>query len=101
MGELELESFVGRKADARADETLPKYFNWNDKKPECINKVIKNQANCGSCYTFASSNALADRACMKYGYVGASFSAQMLLSCTDTTKSGTYGNKGCNGGNYY
>ena len=42
---------------------IPPEFDWRDFKPKCIHEV-RNQGNCGSCWSFATSGMLADRCCL-------------------------------------
>ena len=42
---------------------LPSNFDLRDHHADCIHQV-RNQGNCGSCWSFATSGMLADRCCM-------------------------------------
>jgi len=55
---------------------------------------VKNQGNCGSCWSFSATGALEGVYQIKYGTLE-SFSEQELVSC-DT--GGIFGDKGCSGG---
>jgi len=49
------------------DDSLPNSFDWRTTtKGTCI-QPVRSQLNCGSCYAFSSTDALADRSCIKYG----------------------------------
>ena len=65
---------------------LPLNFDWRD-----FNVVtpVKNQGNCGSCYTFAAAGVLEYWASKRAGSL-ISISEQQLLSCNNTD--------GCDGG---
>ena len=54
--------------------------------------TVKNQGQCGSCYSFSASGAMEGAYKIKYGQLY-SFSEQQLMDC-----SGAYGNGGCGGG---
>ncbi len=71
---------------------LPTSVNW-----VTAGKVnaIKNQANCGSCWSF-SANAALESAHAIFHSTLPNLSEQQLVSC-----SGSFGNQGCNGGWYY
>ena len=58
---------------------------------------VKDQGQCGSCWSFSSTGALEGAYAIKYGNL-LSFSEQQLVDC-DFIKAGTGGrNLGCNGG---
>jgi C1A family cysteine protease len=69
--------------------TLPASVDWRTRSAVT---PVKNQGQCGSCYTFSSTGALEGLYAIKYGILK-SFSEQQILDC-----SGSYGNYGCNGG---
>ncbi len=60
--------------------------------PSALRGVVKNQADCGSCWTFATTGAMQGAWYYATGEM-ASFSDQQLLDC-----SWAYGNAGCQGG---
>jgi cathepsin B len=69
---------------------LPTNFDpRTDKFSKCIHPV-RDQAQCGSCWAFGSSEALSDRFCIAGKDVGA-LAPQDLVSCD-------YNNYGCDGG---
>jgi len=53
---------------------------------------VKDQASCGSCWTFSTTGALESRLLIKYGQFR-NMSEQQLVDCA-----GDYENMGCNGG---
>jgi hypothetical protein len=44
-------------------QTIPATYDVRDKFPMCVNR-IKDQAQCGSCWAFATTNVLEYRICM-------------------------------------
>lgn len=56
---------------------------------------VKNQGQCGSCWTFSSAGALEGAHQIATGQL-ISLSEQQLVSCASTAR---WGNHGCNGGN--
>ena len=67
----EVKMFLGNKPPMYS-EPLPEYqplanlppsFDWREVNAACIHEV-RNQGNCGSCWSFASSGMLADRCCL-------------------------------------
>lgn len=70
---------------------VPESFDARNQWKSCIHP-IRNQAQCGSCWAFGSSEAFSDRVCIaSSGSVNSVFSAQDLVSCDS-------GNYACNGG---
>jgi len=72
---------------------VPTSFNAVTQWPKCVLPIL-NQAQCGSCWAFGATEALATRLCIATN--GATFvtlSPQYLVNC-DTAN----GNMGCNGG---
>lgn len=74
--------------------TLPKTnlksIDWTSKMPP-----VRDQAQCGSCYSFATLGALEGRLIIKEGLNSSKvdFSEQQIVDCSTS-----YGNHGCNGG---
>jgi C1A family cysteine protease len=61
--------------------TLPAEFDWRKVRPECLTP-IKNQAFCGSCYSFSVTAALESRLCIaSQGKVKVELSQQDIISC--------------------
>ena len=66
--------------------------------------IVKNQGNCGSCWTFSTTGAIESAYAIKYPKVGGlgtqldvqTFSEQQLVDCAG----GEFHNNGCNGGWY-
>ncbi len=69
----------------------PSSIDWREKG---IVNAIKDQGQCGSCYTFASIAAIEGADAQKTGKLK-SFSEQSIVDCAGLT----YGDMGCNGGN--
>ncbi|CAL6034601.1 Cathepsin_B [Hexamita inflata] len=70
----------------------PASFSWLQEKPECM--VVRNQANCGSCWAFSSVGPFADNRCFSgKDATRVIYSEQYMVSC-DT------GSEGCDG-TYY
>ncbi|KAH3758408.1 cathepsin B [Pelomyxa schiedti] len=63
----------------RIDDSLPVNFDGREQWPGCIHGIL-DQADCGSCWAFASSEALSDRFCI-WENVDVVLSPQYLLSC--------------------
>lgn len=80
------------RADYNVDpKNLPKEFDPRKQWPNCIHP-IRNQGQCGSCWAFASAEALEDRYCIATnGAFNEHLSPQDQVSCDK-------GNYGCQGG---
>jgi C1A family cysteine protease len=62
---------------------VPTEFDWRKAKPECLTP-IKDQAYCGSCYSFSVTAALESRFCIaSQGKVKVELSQQDIISCDD------------------
>uniref|UniRef100_A0A0G4G3C8 Peptidase C1A papain C-terminal domain-containing protein n=1 Tax=Chromera velia CCMP2878 TaxID=1169474 RepID=A0A0G4G3C8_9ALVE len=76
---------------------LPKNFDAREKWPECpMIGHIRDQAECGSCWAFASTEALNDRMCIaSKGKFTTLLSVQDTTSCCNGLSCFSFG---CNGG---
>eukprot|EP01091_Cochliopodium_minus_P000429 TRINITY_DN10407_c0_g1_i1.p1 TRINITY_DN10407_c0_g1~~TRINITY_DN10407_c0_g1_i1.p1 ORF type:complete len:313 (-),score=84.94 TRINITY_DN10407_c0_g1_i1:64-1002(-) len=86
---------VGRKDDSKFDiKAIPTSYDLRQAYPNstAINNIL-NQGDCGSCWTFGTSESLSDRFYIASGgKVDIQLSPQTLVSCDFE------GNDGCNGG---
>lgn len=69
--------------------TLPFSIDWREKD---IITNVKNQGQCGSCWSFSATGAIEAVHALSTGNL-LNISEQELIDCSDT-----YGNQGCNGG---
>ena len=70
-------------------EDVPDSWNWRDHNGV---SPVKDQGNCGSCWTFSTVGCLESAHLIKYGSL-ATYSEQQLVDCA-----GAFENHGCNGG---
>ena len=88
---LEAREFTQAELDA-----VPTEFDWrtDPRAAKCPSlKEIRDQANCGSCWAFGSTEAMTDRMCIaSNGTVTTHLSAQDVTSCDKL------GDMGCSGG---
>ncbi len=73
--------------------TLPTSVDWRTKGAVT---GVKDQGQCGSCWSFSATGALEGAYAIKYGNL-VSFSEQELVDCSNIKNGGS--NLGCNGGN--
>jgi hypothetical protein len=71
---------------------LPKAVDWRGSGVT----PVKDQGQCGSCWSFSTTGALESAYYNKFGKL-ISFSEQQLVDC-DNIKNGGRGDRGCNGG---
>lgn len=76
--------------NARRDVAIPESFDSRAKWENCITiSSIRDQGDCGACWSFSAVQVLADRFCVK-GQMVPELSAQYLIDC--------FGDSGCVGG---
>jgi C1A family cysteine protease len=78
--------------DSMLRSSLPTSINWVEKGAVT---PVKDQGQCGSCWTFSTTGALEGAYFTTYGNL-LSFSEQQLVDCDNLKNSGK--NYGCNGG---
>ena len=77
---------------------LPEYFNVSEQWPECNSVVLRvnDQSNCGSCWSFSTTEAFNDRLCISSkGTITTPMSESDLLGCCYGLGCRSFG---CNGG---
>eukprot|EP00162_Nutomonas_longa_P005313 comp15993_c0_seq1/m.25058 comp15993_c0_seq1/g.25058 ORF comp15993_c0_seq1/g.25058 comp15993_c0_seq1/m.25058 type:complete len:312 (-) comp15993_c0_seq1:53-988(-) len=73
------------------EKAIPATFDARTQWPGCVHPIL-NQAQCGSCWAFGSTEALSDRFCIQSnGQVNVTLSPQGPVSCDGS-------DMGCNGG---
>ncbi|KHJ99382.1 papain family cysteine protease [Oesophagostomum dentatum] len=77
------------------DDDIPESFDSRKKWPECESiSIIRDQANCGSCWAVSAASAMSDRLCVQ-----SNSSTKSLLSDTDLLSCcGDFCGYGCGGG---
>ncbi|XP_023017925.2 cathepsin B [Leptinotarsa decemlineata] len=90
---IQLKTVYPSKVDKNT--TVPVSFDSRKKWSNCESiRTIRDQANCGACWAFASVEAMSDRLCIASNQTKQiSVSAEDLLACC-----GMKCGKGCNGG---
>lgn len=73
------------------EDPLPTHFDW---RSQDMVSPVKDQKECGSCWTFSTTGAIESHYMIATGEQE-SFSEQQLIDCPDATK---YDVHGCNGG---
>lgn len=91
---------AGRRLQSTA---LPVAYDLRTAYPQCSSiRLIRDQANCGSCWAVSTMNSLSDRHCIKSVKAGAFqerfYAAEDALECCNNGFCGFYNNAGCNGG---
>ncbi|CEM19676.1 unnamed protein product [Vitrella brassicaformis CCMP3155] len=79
-------------------DALPESFDARERWPECKDVIghVRDQAECGSCWAFASTEAFNDRMCIKTnGSFQTLLSPQDTTSCCDESHCFSFG---CDGG---
>lgn len=77
----------------RDDEDVPDSFDARHQWSNCPSiQEIRDQSNCGSCWAFATAEAISDRTCIaSNGTVTEDLSAQDILSCCNNCGDGCEG----------
>jgi len=78
-------------SDAIPDSEVPVFFDWRNVGGYDFTGKIRDQKQCGSCYTMAFTQTMEARLKLKYGKEAEQLSPQMLLDCN-------YMTEGCEGG---
>lgn len=78
-----------RQSVKKSFEEVPSSWDWREHNGV---SPVKNQGQCGSCWTFSTVGSLEAHSLIKYGSFD-SLAEQQLVDCA-----GAYDNHGCNGG---
>jgi len=81
------------EADLPTPSSIPKSVDW---RTQGIISNVKDQGQCGSCWTFAAAENVESYYAQKYGYVSV-YSEQQILDCTPNPGD-CGGTGGCGGG---
>ena len=76
-------------------QALPASVDWRTANAVT---AVKNQMQCGSCWSFSSTGSLEGAYAIKYGKL-VSYSEQQLVDCDNIKNGVSHGNLGCSGGN--
>ena len=63
--------------------SIPASFDARTQWPKCVG-AIRNQGDCGFCWTFSATEVLADRTCIDSNATTVVLSPQWLVSCDKT-----------------
>lgn len=83
------------EVQALGSQALPASVDW---RTENAVTPVKNQMQCGSCWSFSSTGSLEGAYAIKYGKL-VSYSEQQLVDCDNIKNGVSGGNLGCSGGN--
>lgn len=92
------EPVLEKKVFKTADSAIPDSFDVREAWPACaeVTGRVRDQSNCGSCWSFGSTEAFNDRYCIATGDSKTVFSAEDTNSCCSGATCSF--SMGCNGG---